>query len=78
MLVLGGCVENHAPPFANLPYEPFSRTDADLGSYPFQRDGRWGVAIVAKGTDVARLEAAITEATAMIAAQGVAPIQGEP
>ncbi|WP_297490267.1 molybdopterin-binding protein [Acidocella sp.] len=53
-------------------------TDADLGSYPFQRDGRWGVAIVAKGTDVARLEAAITEATAMIAAQGVAPIQGEP
>ena len=28
VLVLGGCVENHAPPFANLPYEPFSRTAA--------------------------------------------------
>ena len=53
-------------------------SDADLGSYPFQRDGRWGVAIVAKGTDSARLEAAIAEATAMIEAQGIAPIQGEP
>ena len=52
--------------------------DADLGSYPFQRDGRWGVAIVAKGTDVPRLEAAIAEATVMIEEQGVAPIQGEP
>jgi molybdenum cofactor synthesis domain-containing protein len=52
--------------------------DADLGSYPFQRDGRWGVAIVAKGTDLARLDAAIAEATAMIEAQGIAPIQGEP
>jgi len=52
--------------------------DADLGSYPFQRDGRWGVAIVAKGTDLARLDAAIAEATVMIEAQGVAPIQGEP
>ncbi len=52
--------------------------DADLGSYPFQRDGRWGVAIVAKGTDLARLDAAIAEATVMIEAQGIAPIQGEP
>ncbi len=52
--------------------------DADLGSYPFQRDGRWGVASVAKGTDAARLEAAIAEVTAMIEAQGIDPIQGEP
>lgn len=52
--------------------------DADLGSYPFQRDGRWGVAIVAKGTDMRRLEAAIAEASAMIEGQGVVPIQGEP
>ncbi len=52
--------------------------DADLGSYPFQRDGSWGVAIVAKGTDTARLEAAIAEASAMIEGQGVSPIQGEP
>ena len=53
-------------------------TDADLGSYPFQRDGRWGVAIVAKGTDVARLEAAILEATVLIQGQGIDPVQGEP
>ena len=52
--------------------------DADLGSYPFQRDGRWGVAIVAKGTDSARLEAAIAEVAVMIEGQGVSPIQGEP
>lgn len=51
---------------------------ADMGSYPFQRDGRWGVAIVAKGTDVAMLEAAIAEATVMIEGQGLEAIQGEP
>jgi hypothetical protein len=29
LLALGGCVaENHAPPFANVPYEPFSRSAA--------------------------------------------------
>ena len=53
-------------------------SDTDMGSYPFQRDGRWGVAIVAKGTDVARLEAAIIEASALIKAQGIDPVQGEP
>ena len=52
--------------------------DADLGSYPFQRDGGWGVAIVAKGTDVKLLEAAIAEAAALIEAQGIVPVQGEP
>jgi molybdenum cofactor synthesis domain-containing protein len=52
--------------------------DADLGSYPFQRDGRWGVAIVAKGTDSLRLEAAIAEATMMIEGQGLIAVQGEP
>lgn len=53
-------------------------SDTDMGSYPFQRDGRWGVAIVAKGTDVTRLEAAIIEASALIKAQGIEPVQGEP
>jgi len=53
-------------------------TDTDLGSYPFQRDGRWGVAIVAKGTDSLRLEAAIAEATMMIEGQGLIAVQGEP
>jgi molybdenum cofactor synthesis domain-containing protein len=51
---------------------------ADLGSYPFQKEAGGGVAIVAKGTDVAMLEAAIAEVTAMIAGEGVTPVQGEP
>lgn len=50
----------------------------DLGSYPFKRDGGWGVALVAKGTDLPAIEAAIIEATALIRAQGVEPVQGEP
>ncbi len=50
----------------------------DLGSYPFRHGEGWGVAIVAKGTDTAAILAAIEQASELIAAQGVAPIQGEP
>ncbi|MGE4482528.1 competence/damage-inducible protein A [Acidocella sp.] len=50
----------------------------DLGSYPFKRDGAWGVALVAKGTDLPAIDAAIVEATDLIRAQGVEPVQGEP
>jgi molybdopterin-biosynthesis enzyme MoeA-like protein len=50
----------------------------DLGSYPFRREGAGGVAIVAKGTDVVALEAAIAEATVLIEQQGVRAEQGEP
>jgi len=50
----------------------------DLGSYPFRQGSEWGVAFVAKGTDVAALEAAIAEATALLATQDVTPVQGEP
>lgn len=50
----------------------------DIGSYPFRRDGKWGVALVAKGTDLAAIEAATRDSTDLIAAQGVAPVQGEP
>jgi molybdenum cofactor synthesis domain-containing protein len=50
----------------------------DLGSYPFRREGAGGVAIVAKGTEVEALKSAIAEATDLIAAQQVTPIQGEP
>jgi len=50
----------------------------DLGSYPFRREEKGGVAIVAKGTDVPALEAAIAEATDLLAAQGATPVQGEP
>jgi molybdenum cofactor synthesis domain-containing protein len=52
--------------------------DVDLGSYPFRREGSGGVAIVAKGTDTALLEAAIAEASQLIAAHGIEPVQGEP
>ena len=50
----------------------------DLGSYPFRRDTAGGVAIVAKGTDLVSLEAAIAEATKLIASHGIDPVQGEP
>jgi molybdenum cofactor synthesis domain-containing protein len=50
----------------------------DLGSYPFRRETAGGVAIVAKGTDMPAIEAAIAEATDLIAAQNVTPVQGEP
>ncbi len=50
----------------------------DLGSYPFRRAETGGVAIVAKGTDVTALEAAIAQASELIAAQSVTPVQGEP
>jgi hypothetical protein len=36
------------------------------------------VTLVAKGTDLAAIEAAIAQAAALIATQGVTPIPGEP
>ena len=50
----------------------------DLGSYPFYRGGGNGVALVAKGTDVAALERCIGEVAAMITAMGHEPVAGEP
>lgn len=50
----------------------------DIGSYPFKRDAEWGVALVAKGTDLPALEDAVKDMTALIRAQGVEPIQGDP
>jgi molybdenum cofactor synthesis domain-containing protein len=52
--------------------------ELDLGSYPFRRDSLWGVAIVAKGTDIPALEAAIAQATELMEAQNTTPVQGEP
>ncbi len=49
----------------------------DLGSYPFYRGGG-GVALVAKGTDLAALDACIAEVTELIRAQGKEPVVGEP
>jgi molybdopterin-biosynthesis enzyme MoeA-like protein len=52
--------------------------DLDIGSYPFYRPAGNGVAIVAKGTDVAAAETAIAEVTALIEGLGRAPVAGEP
>lgn len=50
----------------------------DLGSYPFYRAGGGGVALVAKGTDPAALDACIAEVAELIRAQGKEPVAGEP
>ncbi len=53
--------------------------EVDLGSYPFYRpNGGGGVAIVAKGTDPARADAAIGEVATFFASLGATPIAGEP
>ena len=52
--------------------------DVDLGSYPFYRATGNGVAIVGKGTEPARIEAAIAEVHALLAELGHAPMAGEP
>jgi molybdenum cofactor synthesis domain-containing protein len=52
--------------------------DLDLGSYPFYRSTGNGVALVAKGTDVARLEACIAEVSELVRRCGKTPVQGEP
>jgi molybdopterin-biosynthesis enzyme MoeA-like protein len=52
--------------------------ELDLGSYPYYRATGQGVAIVAKGNDAARAEAAIAEVTALFEALGAVPIPGEP
>ena len=50
----------------------------DLGSYPYYRTSGNGVALVAKGTEHAAVDACIAEVTAMIATLGATAIQGEP
>ncbi len=52
--------------------------NVDVGSYPFRRADAGGVAIVAKGTDLPALEQVVAEATTLIAAQNIAPVQGDP
>ena len=58
--------------------------ELDIGSYPFYRQqtdqgfAGGGVALVTKGTDLAEVEAATAEITAMLEAMGASPVQGEP
>ena len=56
-----------------------SYADLDLGSYPYYRQGGGGgVAVVAKGTDLAAIEAAVQEVFALMQKCGGAPAMGEP
>ncbi len=50
----------------------------DLGSYPFYRATGSGVALVAKGPDLAEAEAAIGEVVTLIREIGLEPVMGEP
>jgi molybdenum cofactor synthesis domain-containing protein len=52
--------------------------DLDIGSYPYFRAQGAGVAIVAKGTDAARAEAAIAEVAALFLELGSEAVAGEP
>ncbi|WP_025827224.1 competence/damage-inducible protein A [Acetobacter okinawensis] len=54
-------------------------SDLDLGSYPFHReDGRHGVALVAKGQDMQRVNAAAQAIHDLLNAKGGSPVEGEP
>ena len=44
--------------------------DLSLGSYPFMRDGRYGTNLVVRGTDTARLDAALADVIKAIEAAG--------
>jgi molybdenum cofactor synthesis domain-containing protein len=52
--------------------------EVDIGSYPFYRSSGNGVAVVAKGTDVAAGEAAVAEVADLMRTLGGDPIPGEP
>lgn len=47
--------------------------DFDLGSYPFFRDNRYGTNLVIRGTEEARMRAALEEVKALIKAAGGEP-----
>ena len=52
--------------------------EVDLGSYPFYRASGNGVALVAKGTDVAVLEEVVGRVTSLIIGLGKTAVAGEP
>jgi molybdenum cofactor synthesis domain-containing protein len=50
----------------------------DIGSYPFYRASGNGVAIVARGTEETKLDAAIVDIRALLLGLGGSPVPGEP
>jgi molybdopterin-biosynthesis enzyme MoeA-like protein len=49
--------------------------DLDLGSYPWYRRGQYGVSLVARGRDPARLEACKAEIATLVRGLGGAPVE---
>jgi molybdenum cofactor synthesis domain-containing protein len=52
--------------------------DFDVGSYPYYRRGGFGTSLVVRGTDAARLDAAVADLFALVTALGGEPYEGEP
>ncbi|MBO6561286.1 MAG: competence/damage-inducible protein A [Nisaea sp.] len=52
--------------------------DVEIGSYPYFRAGYFGTTLVARGTDIARLDAAAEEIRQMIRDKGGEPIEARP
>ena len=50
-------------------------SDLEIGSYPFQRMGKVGAAIVLRGTDKARIDAAAEELKALMIGLGGEPVE---
>lgn len=46
----------------------------DIGSYPWQKEGRWGTTLVARGTDPAAIKAAVDEILALVQAIDPQPV----
>jgi len=49
--------------------------EIDIGSYPFYRQGSFGVSLVLRGIDDNRLDAALAELEALIVELGAEPIK---
>jgi molybdopterin-biosynthesis enzyme MoeA-like protein len=45
----------------------------DIGSYPFDKEGRYGTMLVARGTDISALDAIVEQIKAMLIAVGATP-----
>ena len=52
--------------------------DVDIGSYPFRLEGHVGVALVSKGGDAARVEAAHARNVVLLRGLDYEPVEGEP
>jgi len=54
-----------------------AHTDVEIGSYPFNRDGRFGASLVVRGTDPASVKATIEEIAATIGGMGVEIVRND-